>query len=248
MMTSRAGRWPETSWVAVLGLALWGSGAAAAAPLPDRFTATFAVEAIGVALGETRWDLSPEPGGRFRLTSVTQPTGAAALVLDSSRREESLWEYADGRPRPLHYAFERTGTKARSDRIAFDWSRGVATSTSRGRSWSLPLAPGTLDGLVYILALMQDLAAGREVLSYTFAERGKVKTYRLGRDGPEVVATAVGRLETLRLSRTDERGRRTVLWCAPALGYLPVQIEHTEEDGKPITLRLKAVEGIPPGA
>jgi hypothetical protein len=37
-----------------------------------------------------------------------------------------------------------------------------------------------------------------------------------------------------------EDGRRTVLWCAGELGYLPVRIEYTEKDGAVTTATLRA--------
>jgi hypothetical protein len=216
--------------------------------VPERFSATFDVSARGLTIGEAQWVLAPEEDGRYRLRSVTRPTGMFGLVLSGERREQSLWAYVAGRPRPLAYDYERVGRKARQDHIEFDWTRRVAVSTSAGKRWELPLAADTLDGLSYLLALMQDLAKPDASLRYAFAERGKVKTYALLREGRETVTTGLGAMETLRLSRTDEKGRRTRLWCAPALAHLPVQIEHAESDGDPITLLLRAAEGLGPAA
>ena len=230
--------------LAVLLPALSAAAPAAAPRLPERLTATFGVEAAGQTIGEARWTLAPEPGHRYRFESVTKAVGLFSLLLSGDRREVSLWTYDPaGRPRPLRYTFEKSGGKPQAAVIDFDWNAGVATSAYRGKTATLPLAPGTLDALVYVLALMQDLRAAKPELSYTLAERGKVKTYVLTREGHEQVETGLGTLDAVRLSRVDEEGRKTTLWCAPALGYVPVVMEHAEGRGEAIRLRLREKSG-----
>lgn len=229
-----------------LALALTLAGpAGTAAPVPERFIASYDLLALGQTIGDARWTLAPEPRGRFRFESVTRARGLWTAVLPGERREESLWEYdGSGRPRPLLYRAEASGSKPRRARIEFDWAAGVAASAHKDRSWRLPLAAGTLDPLVYVLALMQDLASGRATLAYTFAERGKVKTYTLLRQGTEAIETGLGPIETVRLARRDDEGRETTLWCAAALGHVPVQIEHREPGTPDLTARLRAIEGL----
>jgi len=222
-------------------------GTGKAPVLPDRFNATFDVEVLGQTVGQTVWTLEPQPGTGYRLEALTRAKGPFGALLPGERRERSLWDYdGQGRPRPLHYLFERTGSKPRTSRLDFDWGRGIATSVYRDRTRTLGIAPGTLDPLTYVLALMQDLTSGRADLAFTFAERGKVKTYHLTREGTETVETGEGPLRTERLVRTDEEGRRTTLWCAPSRGYLPARIEHEEPGSPTLVLRLVASKGLDP--
>lgn len=232
---------PAWALAVVLALAVaTGPVAAGARTVPDRFTATYDVDAYGATVGETQWTLERESAQRSRLASQTRPVGLASLLFEGERREQSLFTLDEAkRPRPLQYRFERSGTRAQKAAIDFDWKALKATSSYRDRTVELPLAPGTLDALVYILALMQDLAADRPDIRLNLAERGKIKTYVVTREGKERVDTGLGPLETVRVSRTSDEGRRTTVWCAPALGYLPARIEHPDRDGTVITLRLR---------
>jgi hypothetical protein len=78
------------------------------------------------------------------------------------------------------------------------------------------------------------------------ADGGKVKTYRLKVVGEERVETVLGPLHTLVVERRrDEDDEFTVVWCAPALRYLPVQVEHREDEGT-VRLTLTGVDGLSP--
>ncbi len=56
----------------------------------------------------------------------------------------------------------------------------------------------------------------------------------------------MGELETLKYQRisTSNKKRRTTLWCAPSLHYLPVQVEHIEANGDVFSMVLQSVEGL----
>ncbi len=221
-----------------LGLAV--AAAEPRSPVPERFTATFDVEAYGATVGETRWTLERESGSRARFESQTRPVGLASLVLDGERREHSVFTLDESkRPRPLQYRFERSGARAQQAAIDFDWKTLTATSRYRDRTVELPLAPGTLDALVYVLALMQDLAADRPDIRLQLAERGKIKTYVVTREGRERIETGLGALDTVRVARASDDGRKTTVWCAPTLGYLPARIEHYDREGTRLVLRLR---------
>ena len=234
-------------WALAVVLSL-GAGASLAntSGLPERFSATYDVIAYGVTVGETRWTLEPESAGRSRFQSQTRPVGLASLVLNGERREHSVFTLDDsGRPQPLQYRFERSGPRARTAAIDYDWPALKAVSRYRDRTVELTLAPGTLDGMVYVLALMQELAANRPEIRLQLAERGKIKTYVVKREGQERVETALGKLDTVRISRSAGDDRKTTVWAAPELRYLPARIEHRDSDDTPITLRLRSAQLAP---
>ena len=138
--------------------------------------------------------------------------------------------------------YERTGGKPRRVSIRFDWTKGVAYNTSRGETWTLEVKPGTLDKLLYFLALMRDLADGSNNLEYTFTDGGKVKTYHLEVLGHETLDTPLGSLDTVKV-RHESNERETTLWCAPALHYLPVRVEHLEK-GQVVSMQISSVDGL----
>ena len=218
----------------------------AARELPERFDATFLLEAAGATIARARWSLEPGAGGAYVSTSRTEPAGVLSLIRKETRVERSEWTRVRDRLQPLAYRYERTGRKARSIGIAFDWEHNVALHESSGVTWRLPVPPGTLDKLSYILALMRDLGRGERDLEYTIADGGRrLKRYVLTNTGEERIETAIGTFDAAVVRRVRENGkRRTTLWCARELGFFPVKIVHVERDGKSITLQIESLGGI----
>ena len=222
------------------------SPAVSAEDLPDAFEATFTLKAAGTTVARIRWSLSPRAGGGYVSTSRTRPAGVAALFRKETRVERSEWAVVGDRLRPLAYRYERTGSKARSIDIAFDWEKNIAHHDSQGTAWRLPVPAGTLDKFSYLFALMRDLSLGERRVEYTVADGGRhLKHYVLESIGDERIETALGTLVTtvIRRKRTTSK-RVTTLWCAEAFGFLPVKIVHVEADGTVLTIRIDSLGGI----
>ncbi|MFI0459136.1 MAG: DUF3108 domain-containing protein, partial [Candidatus Thiodiazotropha endolucinida] len=84
----------------------------------------------------------------------------------------------------------------------------------------------TQDRLSQQLLVRLHLAEGREDISYQVADGGKIKRYRFLVEGEEDIETPFGQINCLRVRRSKEsRKPDYTIWFAPALGYLPVQIE-----------------------
>ena len=197
--------------------------------LPERFAASFVLSARGLDIGRIHWQLAPVGPGRYVYQSHSETVGVAKLLRDERIDERSEWHFAEGGVRPLHYTYSRSGGKReREVEVHFDWEKRRVHNTLNGESWSMPIEVGTLDKLVYLLALMQDLSRGVRETRYAVADGGKVKTYILQVVGQERLETVLGSLDTV-----------------VALSYLPVRVEHREEDGT-VLLNLTSLEGITP--
>ena len=219
--------------------------AAPARDLPERFEATFVLETADTTIARTRWTLSPETGGRYVSTSRTEPAGVFALISKDTRVERSEWTYAGDWLQPLAYHYERTGRKARRIGITFDWEANVARHESPDGTWKLPVPPGTMDKFNYMLALMRDLNRGKRRVEYPIADGGRLRRYTLTGIGEERIETALGTFDTVVVRREREDAKReTTLWCASALGFLPVKIVHRERDGTVLSLRIETLSGI----
>ena len=235
---------------AALLLLLSGAAFPLAAPareLPERFEATFALEAKGTTIARTRWSLSPGAGGGYVYESRTEPVGMFALIRDDTIVERSEWDYAGEWLRPLAYCYERTGRRAREVGIVFDWEARIARHDSPAGPWKMKVPPGVMamDKLGYLLALMRDLGRGERGMEYTIADGGKLKRYTLTGIGEERIETALGAFDTVVVRRERENAQReTTLWCAPALGFLPVKITHREHNGTVLSLRIESLSGI----
>ena len=230
-------------------LLLWVAASPLAAPaqeLPERFEATFVLQAVGTTIARTQWSLAPGADGTYVSTSRTEPVGLLSLVRNETRVEWSEWTYEGDRLQPLVYRYERTGRKARKIGIEFDWKANVAHHDSPGATWRLPVPPGTMDKFSYIFAMMLDLSRGKRSVEYTIVDGGRrLKRYVLDGIGEERIETALGTLDTTVVRRERENGKRkTTLWCASALGFLPVKIVHVDRDGKSLTLHIESLSGI----
>jgi len=234
--------------VALAGALLFAACGVHAGSLPERFDARFVLSARGMDIAHTRWQLAPANNGRYVYIAHSEAVGIAKLLRDERIEERSEWRFSRaGAVTPLLYSYARSGGKReRTVQVRFDWQSNRVHNTLNGQSWSAAIAPGTLDKLVYVLELMRNLAQGAREATYEVADGGKVKTYRLKVVGEERVDTALGPLDTLVVERhRDDDDESTVVWCAPALRFLPVRVEHREDAGT-VRLSLTGVEGLSP--
>ena len=245
-----APRWRDAAAAASIAVALCLAPAfvrGAGPALPERFTASYVLSAQGLDIGKTRWTLQPDGDGRFAYHSRSETIGLARLLRDETVEERSVWRFGDGGAvQPLRYTYSRTGRREREVEVDFDWQQGRVFNTLNGHTWSMPLEAGMLDKLVYLLALMNDLAHDVRETRYAVADGGKVKTYLMSVVDRERVDTVLGSLDAVVVRRTREDEERvTLIWCAPALGYLPVLVEHREK-GEQVRLTLQQLDGLAP--
>lgn len=232
----------------VLALML-GCGLCAAAPMQfDRFVASFVLTAFGTTVGRTEWRLVPMDNAQFLWESRSETAGAGALIRDVYITERSESEIRGQGFRPLVYHYDRYAEDAtRSVRVTFDWKSNAVLNTAKNHTWRMTVPSGTLDKLSYLLALMRDLADGKRNMQYTIADGGRLKVYDMREAGTEILETALGTLKTLKIRRLRQQdyGEAT-LWCASALGFLPVKVENRDRDGRLVSMHIQSIEGMPP--
>ena len=216
----------------------------------DRFVAGFVLKAFGTTVGKSEWRLIPIENDQFLWESRSETVGAGALIRDVYVTERSESEFHGNSFRPLVYRYDRYARNAsRNVVVAFDWSEGIVRNTAEGHTWQMAVPAGTLDKLNYLLAVMRDLADGKRSMQYTIADGGKLKRYELRAVGSEILDTALGPLETLKVVRSrHEDDAQATLWCAPTLGFLPVKLERRDRDGRLVSMFIETMEGLPPTA
>jgi hypothetical protein len=232
----RVGAW--LLWMAALALA---PGLRADGVPPD-FHSLYAISLNNFVIGESRIELEAQSDGRFVYRSNTHSVGVARLFRADRVQESSLFVLHRGRIRPLEYRFDHTGSKkGRHAFLDFDWKARRVSNTVEGHTWEMDIPPAALDKLVVQIAVMMDLSAGKEQLTYAIADGGKLKEYHFATVGRETVNVPAGEFEVIKIKRLrKDNDRTTHLWCAPALGYLPVRIEQVEhEDGVTYLSELK---------
>ena len=110
--------------------------------------------------------------------------------------------------------------------MSFDWINSVIELRIDDRHIELELAAGTVDRASLQYALMNDLSSGRVRDRYTLQDVDETKVLNVRAAGKKTVKTPFAELTVVGVShQAAGSSRLTTLWCAPALGYLPVVIE-----------------------
>lgn len=208
---------------------------------PAPFDAVYSVRAGGVGVGRMTRHFELGADENYRFSSIVEAEGLVAMLKPTRISEESIGQWPAAYPVTTHYAHsKKSGKKRKETIIDFDWSNARSHATINGTPVEAALEPGAIDKLSYQLALMRDLAAGVTSLSYRVADAGGGKHYTLERRANERIKAGGRAYDTVPVAYVRDDGRRTVLWCAPTLGYLPVRIEYTEKDGAVTTAELIA--------
>lgn len=210
------------------------------------FSATYNLTRAGVSVGKVLRTLIRRDDGTYVYESQSHSSGVLAVFLKDRIVERSRWQITDDTVRSLEYLYERTGgSKTRHVRLAFDWQSMVVTNNVDGDPWKMPLSPGAMDKLLYQLAVMRDLRAGKRKLVYNVADGGKLKSYEFDIVGEETIETQIGKLNSIRVTRNRD-DRVTTIWCAAEYGYMPVQIEQLEDSHGLLRLTIESINGIQP--
>jgi hypothetical protein len=238
-------------------------GAGTAQALPHQFSASYAAKARGITLGRAELAFERDEKGYYSYRSSIEAVGPLRMVLRMQISEFSQGRCCSGGILPQRYEYSRTGRSGRTDHIAFAPQEGhLAELHYKGDTRRQALPAQTIDPLSLHLALMHDLALGKRELRYLVAEPRRLKAYRLEVVGTERIRTAHGSFDSVRVEVVGEvhlkegqpfdlaadtipartGGDNTSFWFAPALGYLPVRIRHTDEDEGALELELERVE------
>ncbi len=214
-----------------------------ASAFPETFEATYSFVAKGMDLGETHYKLEQtngKNGADYRFSTHTEPTGLAALLIKKIIDEESWWKWQNGDLLPLYYRYQQQGKKQRIRTREFNWEARQITLNEDGEQQQLEgLQPGTVDEALFLISLMHDLKQGKQTLSYPVAKKQGWSHYRFSRGPRETIRVPAGEFQTQQVVRKASGAHSFRIWAAPALDYLPVQVEYREEDGKLFQLKLK---------
>ncbi|OGT20513.1 MAG: hypothetical protein A2V90_05625 [Gammaproteobacteria bacterium RBG_16_57_12] len=213
-----------------------------AEPVMRGFEAVYTLKRESLTIGQTVNTLSRDNTGRYVFESSTVPVGIAAMFVKDKIMERSLWTFHDNQPRPIEYLYDRSGgRKNRTVKLSFDWEKSIVTNVINDDPWQMKIEPGVQDKLLYQLAIAQELKQGKQHIQFQVADGGTTKTYEIGVQGEEPVATPLGNYQTIKVKRLNTN-RSITIWFAKELEYLPVRIEYTGREGSHFIAQLKAVK------
>ncbi len=213
---------------------------------PAPFEAEYSLYSKGLEVAKITRTFKAQGDDTYVYESHSQTTGMLALFRDDKIVERSHWRHTDNGFQPIEYVYQHDGSKKTRDvHINFNWSGNEVRMRVNDERWRMELEPGTLDKMLYQLAMMRDLEQGINKVSYRVADGGKMKTYTFETFGNESVHTPYGDFKALKVERyRDDRERETILWCVEELNYLPVKVVNIEPDGLKTTALLQSYKKL----
>ncbi len=173
----------------------------------------------GFLIGEAVYRFE-HAGNRYRIATVGEARGLAALVLRGQGKIESRGLITGEGLQPLIFRVERGGPD-RVETAIFDWEAGMLTMRNNETA---PLDLPTFDPL----ALMWQYyftPPTENAVSFTVATPRRLYRYTMTRDGEEEVPWQQGSIDTERWHRRSEDGKTDAyVWLAPKLRHLPVKM------------------------
>jgi len=170
-----------------------------------------------------------------------------SFVADIDESLFFMWQ--DGRVVPLEYRYKLSGLliRNRERQLSFDWTENRVTGKFEKNKVDMPLQPGDLDPLGFQLQLRQDLKAGKTDVTYRVIDDDRFDTDRFRVIGSEKEIFHDQEYETVKVEkvRGANSKRETLIWFAPELDYMLVQLRQTEPNGSEYMTRLKTVTGLP---
>lgn len=167
-----------------------------------------------------------------------------SFIADITESVTFRWE--DGRVRPLEYRYALKGLMVsnRSRAMNFSWPANSVSGSFEGDSFTMKMPENALDPLGFQLQMRQDLKAGKQEMTYAVADDGDFDHDRFAVIGEETLTTPLGEMATLKVEKVRDKDskRETLMWFAPELDYLLVQLVQVEPDGSRYEVYLEDAE------
>ena len=162
-------------------------------------------------------------GHTYKLQSVTETTGLAAIFKPARVVQSSQGEVTAEGLKPREFRHQRVGGL---DTASFDWARGIVAYAGREES----IVPGTQDMLsMYYQVVL--LAPQSGALDIPIGTGRKLESFHIETLGEEVVAVPAGERRAMHL-RTRSGNDTLDLWIAPGMRGLPLKIRFTDREGE----------------
>jgi len=224
-----------------LAVAALFTTAAPAAP-PQRVTLHYDVSQNGMTMVQATETLQHD-GRSYRIQSDWQGKGLFALSARGKATRSSQGAIDAHGLAPREFRDQRGDGPLGVAR--FDWTKKVLTRDREGRTETEPLPEGTQDRLTlaYGFAFTPLAITGGE-FSVNIADTRGLSRNRYAVAGREMLKTAAGEFETLKLVKQREPGddRGTEIWLALKRDYLPLRVLVIEKDGTRLDQVITRIE------
>lgn len=185
---------------------------------------------VSIVSGQLNTELRATETG-YVATHVVRPTGLSRVITSGRMQVSSEFTAAEDGIRPVTYhALDTIGDDPEAN-ITFDWQTNRAHGTVGNEEVDLQLDGLSHDAVSIQYQLMHDLVNAQPSTSYVLFDVEKMRVANVRNVGTKTVRTKAGNFDVVGIEHQKEgSSRRTTLWCAPDLDYLPVVIEQYRKD------------------
>jgi hypothetical protein len=183
--------------------------------------------------------------GTYTFESTSRFRGVLSVISPNPITEISEFTYDQGQIQPLLYSYDDGTWKGDGKyRVEFDWDNLVATTTLAYGTIKSDLTLGILDRGSMQVSLMLDMWASKREI-YTLIDESGVSVYEYLTDGEVVLETPLGTIVTRKLIQQKQgSSRRTIIWVAEELNYLPIRIEQQRNGASQTSFNLQTIEWL----
>jgi len=190
------------------------------------YAAEYVLRKKGFTVGLLQYHLTQQPAG-YVFTAEARPTGLATLFSRASIREKSILEWNNGTLVPQWYNRSYDGKpddKIKNMQINYNRQSGLAEILLGNEKLEFKINGGLWDTSSVQVALMHDLALGRQQLDYRVIDNDKLVEHHYSILGTEEIESNTGPHQTLKLEYRNG-SRQTLFWCDVNRGYIPVKMQ-----------------------
>jgi hypothetical protein len=193
-------------------------------------TAEYKVK-VSVVSGTLTTELRETPVG-YSANHVIRPTGLSRVISRGTLSERSEFVVVSEGVRPRTYTSQDTISREKTDAsIHFDWDTGEARGMVNGEDVVSVMDSIAHDRVSIQYQLMHDLLSSRSGSDYTMFEIDRLRPITVSNIGSRTVKVRAGEFDVIGIQHQAEGSkRRTTLWVAKELDYLPVVIEQHRLD------------------
>jgi Protein of unknown function (DUF3108) len=204
------------------------------------FEASYTWDWHGIRVAVSTSRLEHRDGDVWVYTSWATPRGLGRLYAIQPRLQSIMRVTAAG-VQPQYFS-ETGGGARRESLVMFDWVAGRAIGVYEGVRVNLPIKPGIQDDLSVQVAMLVQLLQGVTPTSVLELDRNSVREYAYVREGTARLNTPMGPVDTIIYAAHHPGSPRTTrFWCAPALGYIPMQVQQWRQSDVEWTMRIQSL-------
>jgi hypothetical protein len=217
------------------------SNAYAELEIPKSYSATYGIYKGLFKLGTMQRRLEIDSDGKYVFESVMETRGVVALFARNRVVEKSRGRVTNQQFLPESYEYIKLDS-SRNYSLIFDYESGLVRRLDSKANWKADMPHKLLDKLVYQAQITFDLSRRPRSLYYNVVGRKKLKKYEIKNLGEEKIQTKFGEFEAFKLQRSKNNSKkRTTVWYANELDWLPIKVEHRDGDGNVTTASLLSV-------